>query len=109
MRISDWSSDVCSSDLVAAGVVSDDMAVVGDAHPHSAPVRIGWPRALDAILMSDETLRIEAEAAIEPVVVKEDQSRGAARRDLDIAFEAIGMVTRDRQNGRASWRERGCK
>src|SRR3546814_9420849 len=82
---------------VAAGVVGDDMAVVGDPHPHPRPVRIGWPSAFDAVLMGDEALRIEAEAAIEPVVVEEDQPRGAARRNLYIAFEAIGLDTRDRQ------------
>src|SRR3546814_1135826 len=32
MRISDWSSDVCSSDLLVAGVVDDDSVGIGGAH-----------------------------------------------------------------------------
>src|SRR3546814_6655388 len=30
MRISDWSSDVCSSDLLGVGLAHDDVEIVGD-------------------------------------------------------------------------------
>ena len=85
---------------VAARIISDDMAVVGDAHPHPAPVRIDGPRAFDAILVRDESRRVKAEPAIEFLVVEEDQPRGAARRDLDIAFEPVRLIARDQEQRR---------
>src|SRR3546814_158949 len=41
MRISDWSSDVCSSDLLPSGVGTDDGALLGASHPFDMTVAIG--------------------------------------------------------------------
>ena len=48
--------------VVAAGVDGDDVALVGDADPHAASVRVLRPAALDAILVGDEGALVEAEA-----------------------------------------------
>ena len=61
---------------------------------------IGRSPPLDAILMRHEPLLVEAQPAIELVVIEQDQPRGAARRDLDIAFEAVAGVARDQQQRR---------
>src|SRR3546814_3365486 len=45
MRISDWSSDVCSSDLWGPGYVSDDY----DYDPESVDGRLGEPMALNFV------------------------------------------------------------
>ena len=58
-------------------------------------MRIVRAAALLAILVRDEALLIEAEAAIECVVIEEQQPGGGAGIDLDIAVEAIGGVARD--------------
>src|SRR3546814_12826807 len=41
MRISDWSSDVCSSDLVAAGGVMDGRGIAAALAPGAAGVQMG--------------------------------------------------------------------
>src|SRR3546814_2556001 len=40
MRISDWSTDVCSSDLVADGIVDDVAADFGHLEPLEVPQRL---------------------------------------------------------------------
>src|SRR5438270_6777484 len=77
---------------VAGGVKGNDVAAVGDAHAHSPPVGIGGPAALGAILVGDEALLVEAEAAIELLVVEQEKPCHAAGTDLDIAFELVGRV-----------------
>src|SRR3546814_18133716 len=51
MRISDWSSDVCSSDLLGASILAACAALAGLAHgcppraapnPHGPPPAWGW-------------------------------------------------------------------
>src|SRR3546814_11971128 len=46
MRISDWSSDVCSSDLPCDGCGAE-RALAKDVHRHAAIARIGKRRATD--------------------------------------------------------------
>src|SRR3546814_5235642 len=59
MRISDWSSDVCSSDLVAAAVPAEGLNGTREPDPHWGSGRIRYGR-LDA---TDAEIRTAAENA----------------------------------------------
>src|SRR3546814_19137456 len=101
MRISDWSSDVCSSDLVVPGYRTH-----GEMIPESAPT--GWDEARDAggnlILANPNNPDGRAIAA-------EAVSALLARRDgwllVDEAFADAGPA--QSEIGRASCRERVCQ
>ena len=81
------------------------MVPVDHAHPHAATMGIGRASALQPILMRDEPRLVEPQPAIELVVVKEQQTRRAPRRDLDIALEHVGRVARSQQQRRrVHWR-----
>src|SRR3546814_78880 len=82
MRISDWSSDVCSSDLLV--LAAEDMGVVlGElAHAHQAVQCAVRFVAVAAAVLVD------------------------AQRQVAIALDAL---LEDEQIGRASCRERVCK
>src|SRR3546814_14121331 len=112
MRISDWSSDVCSSDLRPDVVVGDfsptlnlaargrvPSIVVGNGYTippggrPMPPIR-PWQPALEAFSVTHEAeLLATAHAAL--------AARGAA--PLGHPADAL-----DGGPGRASWRERGC-
>src|SRR3546814_1941369 len=80
MRISDWSSDVCSSDLPAVQVVAKE-AAVGDRHL-ARP--IGQRDAVDIAI-------------------------GPRRPPFVIARKFLVVVVDDGEIGRASCRERVCQ
>src|SRR3546814_15742876 len=67
---------------VAARVIGDDMMVVGDAHTHVSAMRIGGARPFDAILVGAEARAVEAEPAIELLVIEEDQPGRSEERRL---------------------------
>src|SRR3546814_1309812 len=87
MRISDWSSDVCSSDLMAVGAGKAERADPGD--PPS--VRPGHGRRRDA-----ERKAVGRNVRVEGAEMK-------VRRD------AAALHRQRRQIGRASCRERVCQ
>src|SRR3546814_8062886 len=82
MRISDWSSDVCSSDLARIDAGMDEQQF--------AAFRIGGP----------------AEAGEQFVMAGMSADGGAQR--VGPAADAGGAVAQHRQIGRASCRERVC-
>src|SRR3546814_4564833 len=87
MRISDWSSDVCSSDLGADRLTEDvgpASAPVGLFRQHDLSFRIRRLRFLARRL--SETLEVEA-----------------------TADDAVIQKMHDAKIGRASWRERVCR
>src|SRR3546814_18486629 len=96
MRISDWSSDVCSSDLVAVGAVEHHLALIELA-------------ALDEL----QVQRL-AEAAVDGfgvviIIVADIAGAAIARRqevEIMVVRDAIG---KGRENGRASCRESVCQ
>src|SRR3546814_9233698 len=88
MRISDWSSDVCSSDLVGEQIVVHQVIVV-DAE-QAVDDR---DRKAGAILARDTVDKAGR------VIFGERGEIKAQRRD---ERGAVGI-------GRAAWRERGCK
>src|SRR3546814_14795630 len=113
MRISDWSSDVCSSDLLRLGLVPDDFAAIrrGPEAPH-------WSPAARPILATINELRDHAALG--------DASWAALRgvpderQALDFLFTvgtylSLAMVFNtlpidpgpELQVGKAAWWERG--
>src|SRR3546814_3041272 len=91
VRISDWSSDVCSSDLARA------LAVAAARHRHAA---VGEPQHQNAVVAGEQ--RIDARAI----------GVGGRRQPPVMAGErrAVGHVrdARVRQTGNAAWRETVC-
>src|SRR3546814_15522111 len=106
MRISDWSSDVCSSDLLLAGHL-EEADVAGAPHVGAAAElgRIGLAATrgiaaahrqhahLVAVLLAEEGERAGLDRLFR---------RHEAGLDLGIGADAVVQI------GRASCRERGC-
>src|SRR3546814_2753877 len=84
MRISDWSSDVCSSDLRAARTAR--LGSLNTGMPPSARIRA--PSGDDA---------------------SQATTIGLAERAANAASPSVSASTLTRQIGRASWRERVCQ
>src|SRR3546814_9034558 len=82
MRISDWSSDVCSSDLTPAGA-------------HAA---VRWPRRLGRAQSARRRVRKRA-GRPRPAVFDAEDLGGGVRRGVDLTMKI----------GRASCRERVCQ
>src|SRR3546814_5255386 len=96
MRISDWSSDVCSSDLLLAWPL--------EAGSDAAPLETGAVGAAEScLLVFDDVLWFE----LPPPWVPESfvSSRIPAALPCSPALASFGGS----ENGRASCRERGCQ
>src|SRR3546814_1374216 len=92
MRISDWSSDVCSSDLVRGALEHGVAAATilpakAPAHRHDQ-LRIAFDG--DAVIFNDESERVSQEGGIE-------------------AFHRHERARAREQSGRAACRERVCQ
>src|SRR3546814_12203630 len=93
MRISDWSSDVCSSDLTGpslAGLWDRPAGRVDDFERYSAGLRsadFDWDAAVLDAWLADPRAMIP---------------------DTRMVFRGI-PAEQDREIGRASWRARGCQ
>src|SRR3546814_11458277 len=98
MRISDWSSDVCSSDLTARKRGIATVAVYSDAdaralHVEMADeaVRLGPPPAAQSYLLGEEIIRIAKETGAEAVhqgygFLSEREWLATALGEAEIAF-----------------------
>src|SRR3546814_15200229 len=97
MRISDWSSDVCSSDLIAADYEVPCL-LVADASARTVSLAENVQR--EAMHPADQFAAFAA-------LVKE----GRPIEDIAADFGVSPLVVQRRlkPNGRASCRERGCK
>src|SRR3546814_13173404 len=96
MRISDWSSDVCSSDLVAAELVAEVLAHLRQRIGHAVAVVLGGnggQRVRLVAVLLDILLGDEAEDA------------GEAAFDLAVLLQ-VGRLQERVEIGRASCRER---
>src|SRR3546814_17435444 len=128
LRISDWSSDVCSSDLIARAERNQVMAaplMVGSTLPSHCTsmgrvllaaldeeAREGWlagalfePRTEHTIVNTD-ALRTVLRAVA-------DQRWGLVEEELELGLRSLAVPVRDRDGpilgiGRAAVRERGC-
>src|SRR3546814_15248485 len=110
MRISDWSSDVCSSDLAGVG---DSEVGIGRRH-HERARAVYWPEGAIGRGRAGEPVRVER-----PRDGLADNSRQGEPRDFDSPFfprsRSVGidpcyvrsLCLDRRKNGRASCRERG--
>src|SRR3546814_11801094 len=103
MRISDWSSDVCSSDLVAGDAPSHRFPLLAE-RAFGAPIDIGEARAtLDTRIAA---LHRRAHALMDRL----DIAPGAIAARFDAAFDDPRWRYADSDElGRASCRERGCQ
>src|SRR3546814_9206004 len=104
MRISDWSSDVCSSDLLAPRLGAD-------AHPVDRGMRgqraVGLDRDLEAARVERRDQRvIDLEHRLAPGEHDETMRVRRAPETLDGGDEAGRL---GEQIGRASWRGRVCQ
>src|SRR3546814_8659443 len=93
MRISDWSSDVCSSDLLDSGV-----------HLNEDVVAVGVEQELDRARVAVADLLGEAHGVgADPV----PQLRVEVGRRCDLDDLLVAALQRAVEIGKASWRERG--
>src|SRR3546814_11419516 len=120
MRISDWSSDVCSSDLTIAEVV-DDLGVLPKTPVAEHPDDVAVHR--NRLALIDDQRTVEAapgllEAALVRVIPVspgighlELVDEGFARRDrrLGQARHTVHRIRNAHATGRASCRERACQ
>src|SRR3546814_1974554 len=108
MRISDWSSDVCSSDLLPCWVVFDKQ--YRDRYP-VLTVRPGAPDP-EWLLAHDTLEGLAAAAGIDPVGLADSVQRWngfvADGRDRDYG-RGDSLYDRFHEIGRASCRERVCQ
>jgi len=74
---------------VAAGVVHHDVPPIGHAHPHAGAVRVRGACALATVLVRHKPILIEAQSAIEFVVVEQDKTGSTTWSQFDIAFEPV--------------------
>src|SRR3546814_19107019 len=101
MRISDWSSDVCSSDLLAALVLEVDVDVGGFVARLRQEAR-QQQAALDGIDRGDPEREADRGVGGRAATLAED---------LPLVGEADDVLDGEEEGqiGRASCRERGCQ
>src|SRR3546814_12202526 len=113
MRISDWSSDVCSSDLIF---------VVDPMHRPVGSCQLSWilrtPRdiAIGDVMKREQTL-IPVDMDQEEVALRFQKYALISAAVVDKAGRLVGMITvddvvpiiPDKELGRASCRERECQ
>src|SRR3546814_15530994 len=97
MRISDWSSDVCSSDL------DDDVSAIGQTGlPCIMGTVMTGPAAGNALFF-DDAATMEVELLAESMVL------AGASDDALLRGANLCLAGDELQNGRASCRERVCQ
>src|SRR3546814_17815790 len=115
MRISDWSSDVCSSDLEDLGTRLDWVAVdhYNTGHPHTHIVLRGRDdRGKDLVIARDYITTGMRERAAEIVsfdLGPRSDREVENRLRVVVGQERFTSLDRNQQIGRASCRERGCQ
>src|SRR3546814_1560585 len=101
MRISDWSSDVCSSDLRVETVMNDP-EVVAAMNGEAVAAAEAAVAAIDEAEIASAVA--EAEAAVEAIDMR-DVHEAMAEAEASLAAIDMDKV----QIGRASCRERVCQ
>src|SRR3546814_12210971 len=103
MRISDWSSDVCSSDLSVRILAADADSVGGKAPPHVAAYSFGQVE-YDAFVGE-----IDLDAVEQRQAVHAEQQRRPFDEAQRAERLAVGKADGQVEIGRASCRERVCQ
>src|SRR3546814_16413393 len=98
MRISDWSSDVCSSDLHLLGTLPDRL-------PGDVLVIDGYGAAIDGQVARN---RVQKGRLARPIRA-DDRDELACGNIQRQAAPGAGFYGRAGKIGRASWRERVCE
>src|SRR3546814_18534783 len=114
MRISDWSSDVCSSDLIGAGQRARQRATFGRLARELALLgiqrRVVVPPGMDDALAIDQQQMLAPCAQIERQTHRRDASgAGPETYDARVLDPLALQLPRIEQIGRASCRDRGCQ
>src|SRR3546814_19820433 len=100
MRISDWSSDVCSSDLETVQLGNPHGVLTVDAEGEVWTVEVGQPWRNEQAGLTDEMLAVGREVTIS----------GARSADhSEKLVKAERGINDGKANLRASCRERGCQ
>src|SRR3546814_16691151 len=107
MRISDWSSDVCSSDLTVLGFQRGVLDAIKDSDLALLvrPVDRGSDKMLDDVRTFLEKQRPIGAMLLPPISEHDDLA--AHCEDLGVRYVRIGSARIDAEQGRASCRERG--
>src|SRR3546814_14818664 len=116
MRISDWSSDVCSSDLRDQGAVyyalADGSKIVRWREQIPTPNGIGLSPDGRALYVADSLCgRLWACDIAEPGVLAQPEDPWLAGRVICTlpGFQILDSLAVEAEIGRASGRERGCQ
>src|SRR3546814_948406 len=98
MRISDWSSDVCSSDLASTRIVSAAPAPTGNGHEGSESMAgtIGQGGTPEKRPVVPYLGAVKVAAAVMAVMIV-------------VGLAILGVTVATREIGRASCRERVCQ
>src|SRR3546814_16314894 len=91
MRISDWSSDVCSSDLLGRRIGIPFVAAGFAVDAHLAPLAADAKRAEDAVEAADE---IELRITLRDRAVGEARAR---RADVDLRDAVLDIFLRSEE------------
>src|SRR3546814_2505161 len=103
MRISDWSSDVCSSDLIAvAKGVFTGMSAAYTAFRAGATAGQAANAGANALIIGLDPTSIAISLAVNFMI--EVLLQGCDQQDME-----VGMLRGSGKLGRASGRERGCQ
>src|SRR3546814_1446880 len=95
MRISDWSSDVCSSDLCDRSLVA--AAITHDEHRRPRPARAGMFLIDDPRRLEREVARLEPAARQVPAISQDHPERVAAMvMERVDAVPPVERLARDR-------------
>src|SRR3546814_16634912 len=115
MRISDWSSDVCSSDLNANDTSVNVQAISGATEEMAASVAEIAVQVAGASTETDGVVGLVANASetVSVLAGTAEEISGVVRLIQDIAEQtnllALNAYNEAAHIGRASWRERGCQ
>src|SRR3546814_16315342 len=103
VRISDWSSDVCSSDLIAGDFIVERLGLAGRLRIEFGEVEPGAARGVRQMIAQMPVLRAAPDEL--PRLMRKAEALAAPRRRLPATGEAIDIG----QLGRASCRDRVCQ
>src|SRR3546814_12588622 len=106
MRISDWSSDVCSSDLGDAGFIDEDGYIFIMSRTDDI-INVAGHRLSTGGM--EEVLSSHPDVAECAVVGAADQLKGQVPLGFVVLKAGVTRPESEIQIGRASVRERGCQ
>src|SRR3546814_16743034 len=108
MRISDWSSDVCSSDLVGGRPSYPQLGAQPNliGYVMAPRTKLSQLPSCDQVIYNPTTRKFEAPDAVVRAITREagvDETRTVNSREITYFVSPSGKI------GRASWRERVCQ